>query len=104
MRETTFPTFADAKAAGFTMANLRYHDDALDFEGGYLLARVDLPAFARFSRVEYEDMAEAIDLAVEDGWTLNTHSDPAAEGFEDVSPGYAHKVAATDPALVYLTR
>lgn len=48
--------------------------------------------------------ADVIEHAVGQRVTLNTHTDPTAEGLEDVGPEFAKQVAAEDPSLVYLTR
>ena len=37
------------------------------------------------------------------GFTLNTYSDPIAEGRLDASTDYAARTAEVDPSLVYLT-
>lgn len=47
---------------------------------------------------------EACAAAVSQGWTLNTYTDPSAEGVENCSAEYAAEVARDDANLVYLTK
>ncbi len=51
----------------------------------------------------HDHCADALDAAVNDGWTLNAYNDPTADGKEDCSVEYAAEVAAEDPSLVYLS-
>lgn len=53
---------------------------------------------------EHDTYAEALQRAIDDGWTLNTYNDPTEADREDCSVEHAVTVATEDPSLVYLSR
>lgn len=55
-------------------------------------------------RIEYADFEGDLREAVEQGWALNSYSNPMNAGAENITLELALDLVCHDPGLIYLTK